>query len=322
MSSKPIFVATHPRACSTAFERVFMTRRDTLQCIHEPFGDAFYYGPELLSERFAEDEATREKSGFASTTYKDVMDQLQGQIKTNAEKRVFIKDIAYYLLPPNGQPANLAPSLCDSSSSDGDVAATITKAKNPTVIPTPILKQFHFTFLIRHPRRAIPSYYRCTVPPLDEVTGFYHFMPSEAGYDELRRLFDFLKDEGIVGGGSDSVKITVVDADDLLDKPNDIIRAYCGEVGIEYTPDMLKWEDDESREQAVGAFEKWNGFHDDAIHSTSLKPRAHKAKNPSIKEEDQEWREKFGEEAQKVIRDCVNANIADYEYLKSFAIKV
>jgi hypothetical protein len=31
---------------------------------------------------------------------------------------------------------------------------------------------------------------------------------------------------------------------------------------------------------------------------------------------------KFGEEGQRIIRECVNANVADYEYLKSFAIKV
>lgn len=76
MSNKPIFVATHPRACSTAFERVFMTRRDILQCAHEPFGDAFYYGPERLSERYKKDEGVRRDSGFAGTTYKDVMDSL------------------------------------------------------------------------------------------------------------------------------------------------------------------------------------------------------------------------------------------------------
>jgi len=42
----------------------------------------------------------------------------------------------------------------------------------------------------------------------------------------------------------------------------------------------------------------------------------------TAKAEDQEWREKYGESGQKVIRECVNANIADYEYLKSFAVKV
>jgi hypothetical protein len=76
MSTKPVFVATHPRACSTAFERVFITRRDILNCVHEPFGDSYYYGPERLGERYEKDEAARKASGFANTTYKDVMDTL------------------------------------------------------------------------------------------------------------------------------------------------------------------------------------------------------------------------------------------------------
>jgi hypothetical protein len=76
MSAKPIFLATHPRACSTAFERVFMTRPDILRCVHEPFGDAFYFGPERLSARYEDDEDARKKSGFADTTYKDVADSL------------------------------------------------------------------------------------------------------------------------------------------------------------------------------------------------------------------------------------------------------
>ena len=45
-------------------------------------------------------------------------------------------------------------------------------------------------------------------------------------------------------------------------------------------------------------------------------------KTPTEEEENEEWREKYGEEAQKVIRDCVDANVADYEYLKSFAMRV
>jgi hypothetical protein len=38
--------------------------------------------------------------------------------------------------------------------------------------------------------------------------------------------------------------------------------------------------------------------------------------------ENKEWTEKFGEKAAKVIRETVNANVKDYEYLKQFAIKL
>lgn len=57
-------------------KQVFMTRPDILQCAHEPFGDAFYYGPERLGERYADDEAGRISSGFSKTTYADVIDRL------------------------------------------------------------------------------------------------------------------------------------------------------------------------------------------------------------------------------------------------------
>ena len=57
-----------------------MARPDILNCIHEPFGDAFYYGPERLSERYADDDEARVKSGFADVTYKMVVDQLDAEI--------------------------------------------------------------------------------------------------------------------------------------------------------------------------------------------------------------------------------------------------
>jgi hypothetical protein len=232
---------------------------------------------------------------------------------------------------------------------------TEAETRNPTVVPAEILKQFHFTFLIRHPRHSIPSYYRCTVPPLDKITGFYNFMLSEAGFDELRRVFDFLVENKQVGPTragqhgelkDGEVSITVIDADDLLDDPEGIVSAYCKEVGIKYDPQMLIWDTEEDHQRAKDAFEKWNGFHNDAINSTSLKPRdsAHvsssgvlsfqkglgswlispykKKKLKTIESEDREWREKYGEEGARIIRECVNTNIADYEYLKSFAITV
>ena len=101
-SQKPIFCATHPRACSTAFERVrrriassnsdpanifqvFMTRKD-LKCVHEPFGDAYYFGPERLGYRYEgpENEQARQESGYANSTFRSIFDRIA---KDNAEVR-------------------------------------------------------------------------------------------------------------------------------------------------------------------------------------------------------------------------------------------
>lgn len=61
-----------------------MTRRDALQCIHEPFGDAFYYGPERLSSRYEDDEKARLDTGFAQSTFRTVLDRIE---KEGAEVR-------------------------------------------------------------------------------------------------------------------------------------------------------------------------------------------------------------------------------------------
>jgi len=206
---------------------------------------------------------------------------------------------------------------------------------------------------------SIPSYYRCTIPPLDEVTGFYNFMPSEAGYDELRRVFDYLNSVGHVGpnvtgqssgtntpleGGAvkdvhmngngafngvncngvtegETIDICVIDADDLLDDPSGMIKTFCENTGIEYNDDMLKWDNDEEHEIAKAAFEKWKGFHEDAIDSTELKPRAQKKIPKPEKEMYAEWVSKYGEEGAKLIKQTVDENVHHYEYLKQFAVK-
>jgi hypothetical protein len=38
--------------------------------------------------------------------------------------------------------------------------------------------------------------------------------------------------------------------------------------------------------------------------------------------EDKDWTAKYGAEAQKVIRKTVEDNVADYEYLKQFALPI
>jgi len=223
--------------------------------------------------------------------------------------------MAQYWLPFNGQPFSVAPSLVnyrrgvgthsaaqmENGSSNGiaaDSECTFPddwEPGNPTVIPDHLLRQYHFTFLIRHPRSSVPSYYRCTVPPLDDMTGFSYYEPKEAGYKELRVLFDYLVEHGhigprIAGSGDRKVnrsngtglssateeplQICVVDADDLLDNPYGVIEEFCKSTGIEYSPSMLKW-DDKSQQIAKDLFEKWKGFHEDALDSRELKPRTH-----------------------------------------------
>lgn len=81
MACSPVSGQNPPKLTFPPLSQVFMTRRDILQTAHEPFGDAFYYGPERLSERFAEDEEARVKSGFSKSTYETIMDRLENDSK-------------------------------------------------------------------------------------------------------------------------------------------------------------------------------------------------------------------------------------------------
>ncbi|KAM3502603.1 hypothetical protein MY10362_004730 [Beauveria mimosiformis] len=304
MAPRPIFTLTHPRACSTAFERVFMTRRDILECSHEPFADAFYLGPELMSDRFKDDAADRGSLGMScSDTYQTVLDRF-AEMQSQG-KRLFIKDMAYYIMQPDGKPTDIAPSVGGRA-----------EPGNPTVLPLAVLGKFHFTFLIRHPRRSIPSYWRCCLPPLSDRNGFPYFLPSEAGYEELVRLFDYLLESGV----TDKEHLTVLDADDLLDNPEETIRLFCERTGIDYSPAMLEWSAEDGQ-IATEKFAKFDGFHDDCLRTTRLEGRSHAQKVSTVESEDAEWTKKYGPEAQKIIRQTVNDNIPYYEYLKQFTIK-
>lgn len=280
-------------------------------------------------------------------------------------KRIFIKDIAHYLLSPNPKtPARIPPSLrlgihkrkgygtngvVNGDTTNGDTNGDATNgdlddlddldedAGNPTVLPLRILRNYQFTFLIRHPRQAVPSYYRCCIPPLSADTGFHSFIPSEAGYRELRELFDFLRAKGLVT----SENLCVVDADDLLDRPREVMRRYCACVGLDFRESMLGWGTDR---EGCGKFDKWKGFHNDAIESAGLKPRERVRRVPppapalrdgcadgsyevkkhyqSEEEEHEAWVEKYGREGADLIRDTVKANLEDYEYLRQFKIEV
>ncbi|KAJ9606005.1 hypothetical protein H2200_009854 [Cladophialophora chaetospira] len=340
--------------------------------------------PERMSVRYEGEEEARNATGYGESTYKTVFDHLEEE--ESKGKRVFIKDILHYLVPPKQQPPKLAPSLSQRkrgigtengtngvNGSNGDVHlngtngvngsnksapfpfSTEGERSNPTIVPKALLEKFHFTFLIRDPHSSIPSYYRCTIPPLEDMTGFHEFYPDEAGYDELRRFFDYARESGLVrdkhtklqngttngdatNGHTDVPEVCLVDADDLLDDPEGIIRAYCKSVGLDFHPDMLNWDNDELQSEAKTVFEKWRGFHEDAIHSTDLKPRKHvstsqirdsvaklilKQKKAAKTEEqwDAEWKEKYGEKAASVIRKTVDQNMPDFLYLKQFALK-
>jgi len=92
-----------------------MTRHKTLQCVHEPFGDAYYFGPERLAERYENDAKARKESGMADSTYRTIFDRIA---KENSEVRDidFLASVGSFFLILNW-PRYTAPGLFPANTS-------------------------------------------------------------------------------------------------------------------------------------------------------------------------------------------------------------
>ena len=77
-----------PRSTSTAFEWM-MRQRGDMDCLHEPFGEAWYQGEDPLWPRFKEGEKTT-----PGLTLEGVWEDIKARAQ---EKPVFIKDFPHYI---------------------------------------------------------------------------------------------------------------------------------------------------------------------------------------------------------------------------------
>lgn len=172
MNEAPVVLWCHPRSVSTAFERAFLQREEEFYCLHEPFGDAYYFGPQRQSPRYQNRNLPKDVK-LTSVTFESVCDEI---LTRRSGKRTFVKDMAYHVF---------------SRLKDGEV---------------PIDKMIN-TFLIRDPQKAVPSMYKCS---MSATPGWGSFDPSEMGYMEQKDLFDYVvrryKQTPIVVNSQDLVK--------------------------------------------------------------------------------------------------------------------
>ena len=117
-------------------------------------------------------------------------------------------------------------------------------------------KQVQHSFLIRNPERSLESLYHGSFRP--GATLEYASL-KYAGWKELSELFSFVR-ENI------EPSPVVVDADDLLDDPEGIMRSYCSAMGLKFKEGMTKWSPG-----PVADFEcLWTGWHDNLFNSSGI----------------------------------------------------
>jgi len=110
------------------------------------------------------------------------------------------------------------------------------------------------TFLIRNPAKSIASYY-AKYPALTL---------EEVGCEQLFQIFEHVVD--LTGN-----RPIVIDADDLENNPDGIVKAYCDAIGIKFIPESLHWKAEEKKEWDI-----WKTWHEDALQSTGIQKNMEK----------------------------------------------
>ena len=104
------------------------------------------------------------------------------------------------------------------------------------------------TFLVRDPAKTIASYYAMN----PEVT------LEEIGLEQLCLVFEKVAE---LAGEIPPV----IDADDLEDKPNGTMKAYCQRLDIPYIAEAMTWHAEHKKEWDI-----WKDWHRDAAQSTGI----------------------------------------------------
>ncbi|MFF5228373.1 hypothetical protein [Dactylosporangium sp. NPDC000521] len=110
------------------------------------------------------------------------------------------------------------------------------------------LKGARHAFLLRDPREIIPSY--AAIRP--------EMAPHEVGVEYLHRIH-----QAVLDAGGEPI---VIDSEDLVDRPEATVRAYCAAVGLPFREDVLQWQPGERPEWRQSA--RW---HTDVSESSTVR---------------------------------------------------
>ncbi|CAD7696554.1 unnamed protein product [Ostreobium quekettii] len=220
---KRVILWTCPRSLSTAFLRSIATLPNA-QVFHELFSTVHYYASD-------ERRPKNDDGGTAPPPFDPTMKAAAGILKANYPDKdaVFAKEMAYCV---EGQ--------LEALEAEGIFGPD---------------SGFVHSFLIRSADRAVYSLYKASVD--ERLTGWSSFDPSEAGFRQLRELYDFVKDRS---AGAP----VVIDADDLQSAPEETMRSYCDAVGIGYKEGMTRWEPG----PVPGSI--WEGWHEEVEKSSGI----------------------------------------------------
>jgi hypothetical protein len=186
---------------------------------------------------------------------------------------------------------------------------------NPSIIPDNFFLSSPTigVFTIRHPLLMVPSIYR-TIVKTEGGTYSEENLRFSCTLRWSRMLYDWFTTQGIPA--------YVVDAKEYMStktvKP--FMRKLCGQVGLDADAVIYEWQKATPQELA-----SLPGFvveiKKDILESKGLKGDKDAGDVVAEQEEDK-WKEEFGDEVVDLLKDLVGKTMADYEYMRARAIRI
>ncbi|XP_071956212.1 uncharacterized protein [Antedon mediterranea] len=289
MSQVRICLWAVPRSVSTALT-VSMSNLEDVQIINQPYLSAFIVGPD--------------SEGNLTTTLKRSLQETTDGVAMTYEGTWNSKDCSYKYMKENILEAEY-PNKKVVFVKDMSLAII----KQIDMLP----KGYRHAFLIRRPERVFSSLKDAHVrmDRLEDggliIGNGSDGVPDLYAFRESLQLYEYLIKTGI------EPKPFIMDADDLLENPESILRQFCKFAGIRYTDKLLNWRrGKEVRKDWKLSKEilKWGdlgGWHKTTYGSTHFQKPSPVLQRSEISED---------------IQECIDFSLPFYSKLYKLRVKI
>ncbi|KAI9930662.1 hypothetical protein ASPWEDRAFT_39567 [Aspergillus wentii DTO 134E9] len=338
-SPRQFWLLTYPRTGSNLLVRILGLDAQPCLLSDQARGPGYFFLPVM---RLMQDLDVREKDVKEWTEdarsqikqcYQACFNDMQGYVDETVLKNhsVFVKEHVNFLVDPIARASQLRGTSFDETETSWMVNIPETiygsnrtrSAPNETILPDEFLRRWSPTFLIRHPALAFPSRYRIFLDLDEAETG------RGPGWTDMtmrwtRTLYDWYRanipgDESVIDGHGDVTWPLIIDADDVMAKPEVVVR-FCDILGMDRSKLRFTWTaETEEKKSRMGKYP--SRFLSTLISSEGI-VSGKTSENVDIDVEAKKWRVEFGDEAGAKLEQVVRAAMPDYEFLKARRLKV
>ncbi|XP_022104348.1 uncharacterized protein LOC110986636 [Acanthaster planci] len=287
-----IFLWCVPRTCSTVLLKC-LSFVDGIQVVNEPYNCAFHVGPERKKSDWPDLNNPMDKRLFETYNHASNDDDIQG-FDDKHSTYGWIRD-----------------QILEASYRDKNILVCKDMAHYLDSRYDELPQGFKYSFLIRHPAKVHLSWKQHLENFFPSLTNDIqslpeYIFPAGRGFKELYELAMYVEKHL----GQDPV---IIDSDDLLADPEGILSAYCREMGIPYSRELLSWDSSDSvtktwiTPKILMNANKVVRFFNKAFRSSGFEqPSNAEPMNESLPED---------------VRQCVEASLSYYEKLREKRIK-